>query len=131
MMHIFLTFVKGKPKFAYAVSFGANNAFEGEQGLKYINYIRDFKGISVREKNAQKWIEQATGKKELITLDPTMLFDKEEWERIVEVKAEPIISGKYISITALALMKIFRYSSTNYLIDYRFRYILLKLKNGH
>lgn len=92
----FLTFVKDKPKFAYAVSLGANNAFEGEQGLKYINYIRDFKGISVREKNAQKWIEQATGKKELITLDPTMLFDQEEWEKIVEVKAEPIIPGKYI-----------------------------------
>ncbi len=92
----FLTFVKDKPKFAYAVSLGANNAFEGEQGLKYINYIRDFKGISVREKNAQKWIEQATGKKELITLDPTMLFDQEDWERIVEVKAEPIIPGKYI-----------------------------------
>lgn len=92
----FLTFVKDKPKFAYAVSLGANNAFEGEQGLKYINYISDFKGISVREKNAQKWIERATGKKELITLDPTMLFDQEEWEKIVEVKEEPIIYGKYI-----------------------------------
>lgn len=92
----FLTFVKDKPKFAYAVSLGANNAFEGEQGLKYIKYISDFEEISVREKNAQKWIELATGKKNLITLDPTMLFDQEEWEKIVEVKSEPIIHGKYI-----------------------------------
>ena len=92
----FLSFVKDKPKFAYAVSLGANNAFEGEAGEKHIAYIRDFVSISVREKNAQKWIEQATGEKYPITLDPTMLFDAEDWERIVTVGEEPIISGKYI-----------------------------------
>jgi len=92
----FLSFVKDKPKFAYAVSLGANNAFEGEEGQKYIGYIRDFESISVRERNAQKWIEQATGKTYPITLDPTMLFDAEDWEEIVEVKQEPIIQGKYI-----------------------------------
>lgn len=92
----FLNFVKDKPKFAYSVSLGANNAFEGEQGQKYVAYIRDFVSISVREKNAQTWIEQATGQKHPITLDPTMLFDVEDWEKIVEVKAEPIVPGKYI-----------------------------------
>ena len=92
----FLSFVKDKPKFAYAVSLGANNAFEGEQSEKYTAYIRDFAGISVREKNAQKWIEQATGEKYPLALDPTMLFDAEDWENIVQVKAEPIIKGKYI-----------------------------------
>lgn len=92
----FLSFVKDKPKFAYAVSLGANNAFEGEQGEKYTAYIRDFAGISVRERNAQKWIEQATGEKYPLTLDPTMLFNAEEWENIVQVKTEPIIKGKYI-----------------------------------
>lgn len=54
------------------------------------------KGFQYEKKNAQKWIEQATGKKELVTLDPTMLFDQAEWEKIVDVKAEPIINGKYI-----------------------------------
>ncbi|MBE6959436.1 MAG: polysaccharide pyruvyl transferase family protein [Ruminococcaceae bacterium] len=92
----FLSFVKDKPKFAYAVSLGANNAFDGEQGEKYTAYIRDFTGISVREKNAQKWIKQATGETYPIALDPTMLFDAEDWEKIVQVKTEPIIKGKYI-----------------------------------
>ena len=89
----FLNFVKNKPKFAYAVSFGANNPFEIE---KYKFYINDFKSISVRENNAQKWIFEATNLEVPVCLDPTMLLNWQEWENVVHVRDTPIIQGNYI-----------------------------------
>ena len=38
----FLTFVKDKPVFAYAVSVGANNAFAPEENGKYVKYFEKF-----------------------------------------------------------------------------------------
>ena len=92
----FLTFVKDKPVFAYAVSFGANNAFAPEENGKYVKYFEKFCKVSVREKNAQKWTLEATGKKVPICLDPTMLYSESEWEQMVDIGNEPIINGKYI-----------------------------------
>ena len=46
----YLNFVQKTPKYAYAVSFGANNPFELGERNKYINYINKFRMISVREK---------------------------------------------------------------------------------
>ena len=91
-----MTFVKDKPVFAYAVSFGANNAFAPEENGKYVKYFEKFCKVSVREKNAQKWTLEATGKKVPICLDPTMLYSESEWEQMVDIGNEPIINGKYI-----------------------------------
>lgn len=65
----FLSFVKNKPRYAYAVSMGANNAFAIKENNKYVQYISRFNRISVRENNAQKWIKEATGKLVPICLD--------------------------------------------------------------
>ena len=92
----FLNFVEDKPKYAYAVSLGANNAFAPEENGKYVNYIKSFANISVRENNAQKWIREATGENVPICLDPTMLYDASDWERMVSIEEKPIIEGKYI-----------------------------------
>ena len=93
----YLNFVSDRPRYAYAVSFGANNPFELEENSQmYIDYFHKFKKVSVREQNAQKWIKQATKKEVPICLDPTMLYDKEEWEKIVDIGNTPIINGKYI-----------------------------------
>lgn len=92
----YLNFVQKTPKYAYAVSFGANNPFELGERNKYINYINKFRMISVREKNAQKWIADATGVKPKICLDPTMLLNENQWTNIVSIGEEPVISGEYI-----------------------------------
>lgn len=93
----YLDFVSDKPCYSYAVSFGANNPFVlDDNNQTYKKYLNKFRKVSVREKNAQRWIEQVTGKLVPICLDPTMLYDKTEWERIVNVGSSPIISGKYI-----------------------------------
>ena len=93
----YLSFVKDLPRFAYAVSFGANNPFQLEgKSTKYEEYFNRFSMVSVREKNAQKWIEEATGTKVPICLDPTMLLDIDEWEKLVDIGDVPIISGDYV-----------------------------------
>lgn len=93
----YLNFLDKTSKYAYAVSFGANNPFELD-GNKTIHkdYVKLFKKVSVREKNAQRWIKEAMGKEVPICLDPTMLLSQEEWENIVDIGEKPIISGKYI-----------------------------------
>jgi len=93
----YLNFVHNAPKFAYAVSFGANNPFELDNGSGiHSAYLENFRKISVREQNAKKWIENAIGKDVPICLDPTMLLEQDEWEALVDVGAEPVITGQYI-----------------------------------
>ncbi|MBQ8885925.1 MAG: polysaccharide pyruvyl transferase family protein [Clostridia bacterium] len=93
----YLNFVQNKPKFAYAVSFGANNPFETSgRGQDYVKYLESMDLISVREQNAKKWILKFAGIDVPLCLDPTMLYNKDEWEEIVDVGVAPIIKGEYI-----------------------------------
>lgn len=93
----YLNFLTNTPKYGYAISFGANNPFEID-GANQIhkNFISDFLKISVRERNAQKWIKETLNINVPICLDPTMLLDKDSWEKIVEIGNNPIINGEYI-----------------------------------
>ncbi|WP_395015909.1 polysaccharide pyruvyl transferase family protein [Robinsoniella peoriensis] len=91
----YLSFVEEGKKYAYAVSFGANNPFvTGNDHYKKL--VRSFNGISVRESNAKKWIEHALDRKVPICLDPTMLLKQEEWKVYLDIGEQPIINGKYI-----------------------------------
>lgn len=92
----YLDFTEDIPKYTYAVSFGANNPFKLDNGSDiHKNYSEKFKKISVREKNAQKWIKEATDRDVPICLDPTMLFNENEWNNIVDI-GDRIIKEKYI-----------------------------------
>lgn len=89
----FLPFVKKKSKIAYAVSLGATNINLSDGKEKFKKYINEFKDISVREKNAQKWIGQIYNKEVKICVDPTLLLSENEWEPIIGKRE---IKGKYI-----------------------------------
>ena len=78
----FLPFVKKGKKIAYAVSLGATNPNYSKEREKYSKYVGDFTGISVREKNAQKWIRELANKDVNICVDPTLLLSTDEWETI-------------------------------------------------
>lgn len=84
-------------RYSYAVSFGANNPFTNdEQGRHYLDLARRFDRISVRERNAQRWVDAALDQTVPMCLDPTMLLDQNEWENTVDLGDEPIIKGDYI-----------------------------------
>lgn len=72
-------------KIAYAPSFGAKKIQDYSSNYKkYSNYLNDFDYLSIREKNGQKWIKEMIGKNVPIVLDPTLLIDENEYEKIRE-----------------------------------------------
>lgn len=89
----FLPFVKSGTKVAYAVSLGAADPNRSADKNKYAEYLNKFDGISVRERNAEKWLRKLTDKDIKICLDPTLLFPVNEWD---EITGEREAEGKYI-----------------------------------
>lgn len=90
----YLNFAKDIKKIAYAASLGAMNLFKYAKNVEtYKKYLEDFKWISIREGNGQKWISELTERDIEIALDPTLLLDKEEWDEIID---ERLIEGDYI-----------------------------------
>lgn len=79
-------------KIAYSISFGS---FSKESNLqRYGKEIDDFYRISVREECARKHLEKHISKAVDVTIDPTLLLDKEDY--LGFINAEPIIEGEYI-----------------------------------
>lgn len=99
----FLSFAKNIKKIAYAPSLGATNILESENVEEYKKYLEDFKYLSVREHNGQKWLEELTGKKVELVLDPTLLLTKEEWDKYIEKDIG--IKGNYIFYYAFSYDK--------------------------
>lgn len=90
-----LTFVPANiSKIAYATSFGTSIIPKYQTGI-YRKFLSRFDSISVREISGVKVIENLNiNKKACVVLDPTLLFDREDWMTIQ--MNEPVISEKYI-----------------------------------
>ncbi len=79
----FLPWVKNAYKVAYAPSFGAKNILEyADKPDKYRKLISDFDSISIREENGKKWIKELCNKDVPVLLDPTLLLEKSDYEKI-------------------------------------------------
>lgn len=80
----YLNFAKNVKKIAYAPSFGATNIIEeSDDTEKYKNYMMDFKALSCRENNGSKWIKKLTGRDAPVLLDPTLLLNSSEWDKLI------------------------------------------------
>ncbi len=83
----FLDFVKNKMnigRIAYAASFGVDYwEFTKEQTKKCIKLIKKFDAISVREDSGIALVENYLQAKAIQTLDPTLLLDKSDYERLI------------------------------------------------
>lgn len=66
-------------KISYASSFG-RFSFEGDKAKSWLNSLKTYSYISVREKKAQAIIRKHTGINTEIVLDPTLLVTKDQWE---------------------------------------------------
>lgn len=71
---------KGK-RVSYAASFGDNLDYVEKSKEHIIPYLKKFDSISVREKDAKDFLEINQIKCE-VTVDPTMLISKKDWEKI-------------------------------------------------
>lgn len=94
----FLCFVKEKSKkVSYATSFGIDYIPENFRD-KYIQYLKDFDEISVREKKGSEIIRDILSKESEVVLDPTLLLEKDKW---YEISEDCIVNGgKYILVYA-------------------------------
>ena len=89
----FLDFVKdNNKKYSYAASFGSDN-IEEKYKEKYIELLKDYNELSVREEQGQTIIQELLHKKARLDLDPTFLLEKEEWRKI---EKKPQNKEKYI-----------------------------------
>ena len=90
-----LTFVKPEQRVCFSPSFGVETLPEKwKQAFK--EQLMQFPMLSVREENGAKIIEELTGRKAEVLIDPTLLLDEEEWMKIA-LKPEKIdCEKKYI-----------------------------------
>lgn len=89
----FLQFApKSSMKIAYAPSFGVSSlSFEIQQ--KYKEYLKTFDFLSARETQGATLIENLTGKKVPVVLDPVFLLSAKEWR---DIQSQNYISRRYV-----------------------------------
>lgn len=91
----YLPWVKKARKVAYAPSFGAKNVMKyADNPEKYKTYLSDFKALSIREVNGKRWIKDLVGKDVPVLLDPTLLLDASDYDRIADKSLN--LPDKYI-----------------------------------
>lgn len=78
----FLNFIDKGKKISYASSFGSTNIPKEYQST-YRTYLLNFNHLSVREKSGIDIIQKLTGKDSTLVLDPTLLLNKSEWNKML------------------------------------------------
>ena len=90
----FLTFAPKDKRLSFAASIGTDSIPE-EAKWYFKKNLSDMKYISVREDKAAEIVKELTGRTADITLDPTLLLEKTDWEHVAK-KPELYIESKYI-----------------------------------
>lgn len=79
----FLSFAPKTQRLSFAASMGVDHIPE-KLKWHFKKNLNDMKYISVREECAARIVEDLTGRIADVTLDPTLLLEKAEWERMIE-----------------------------------------------
>ena len=92
----FLSFVTGKPRTAYAASFGRTD-FTPQILTEYKKLLLGYSGIAVRENSAVDLLARMSIPCAGQVLDPTLLLTGEEWSKRIKRNIE----GKYVLVYQL------------------------------
>ncbi len=96
----YLTFVKEKPKIAYAPSFGPFFGKSDKEKLKeIIKQVETFNSVSVREEKTIEYLKEYSDRDISLVLDPTLLLEQNDWLKLIDKK--PIVKGEYILLYTL------------------------------
>lgn len=82
-----------RKKVAYAPSLGGHDIRESKSADEFIELLKKFDYLSVREEEGKKCIEEVSGKTVPVVLDPTLLYGEKKWSDLVQ---KPIIKGNYM-----------------------------------
>ena len=91
----FLSFGDNIEKASYAASIGKTYIDENYQE-QISHALSDFKSISLREESGKKAISKLTNKELTVDLDPTLLLERNEWDKYIP--QEKIVDDKYILV---------------------------------
>ncbi len=98
--YFYLDFAKNAKKISYAASFGPLEIdWSKYDADKYCALLNSYDYISTRETGSAKNVEILTGRQSEIHVDPTLLLNREEWQKI-QSKAN-YKDGKYILLYCL------------------------------
>lgn len=79
----FLTFTDSKKRGSFAASFGVDSLPEMYK-KRYATRLREFNNLSVREKSGQKLVKELIGREAHVSLDPTLVLPRNEWEKLIQ-----------------------------------------------
>ena len=97
----FLLFAeKNKIKYSYAASI-SKDSLKYEEMVFFKDVLKDYKGISVREKETAEMLSDLTGKKVEWVVDPVFLLSKDVWKNICNSRyvSEPYIFCYFLGDT--------------------------------
>lgn len=77
----FLSFADDNQKYSYAASFGVADISD-VKAMQLRPLLKNFQSFSVREKSALNIVKKITGKNGVCHIDPTLLLNKDEWQKI-------------------------------------------------
>jgi vacuolar-type H+-ATPase subunit F/Vma7 len=121
------------PKFVYAASLGMdkwNLNKKDEEIAKFL--LKNFTGISVREKGSVKVVESHLGIKPIFVLDPTFLIARKYYLQLIKnYKNDILIDDNYIFVYTLTnSIKLKRYiNKLKEATNYKIYLITIKVKN--
>lgn len=82
-----------KSKIAYATSFGVSR-IPWYQKKRTARYLERFQALSTREVRGSEMIQELAGLSSSVVCDPTLLFDAEQWSKLIPVR--PVVKEPYI-----------------------------------
>lgn len=77
----FMTFAPQNKRMSYAASFGVSQLPE-ENKREYREWLNGIKYLSIREDSGRQIIHDLTGREAEVLIDPTMMLEQKEWEKI-------------------------------------------------
>lgn len=77
----FLNFDGNFKKISYAASFGDDADSIRKDSEKIVPWLKDFDAISIRENEGKELLNEL-GIDSVLTIDPTLLLDKNDWEKL-------------------------------------------------
>lgn len=93
----FLPFIKSGKRIAYAPSMGPHSSIDKDEDIKKVlDLLKKYDAISVREIDGAKYLESICNKPVATALDPTLLLNSEEYDKLIDDK--PLIKGEYIFV---------------------------------
>ncbi len=97
----YLQFLEPEKRIAYSPSIGRDFISEPVKE-KFIEYVNGIRYLSIREKKGAEIISELTGHNPLVTLDPTLLLNKKEWQKLLELEEFKEKGQEYIFVYLLS-----------------------------